>query len=54
MNELESTVITEETEKNQNNKNFGYILGRVFGAVIVGCLSSLAIATTVRLIAWIL
>lgn len=35
-------------------KDFGYILGRVFGMILVGCLASIAIATTIRLIMWIL
>lgn len=37
-----------------NNKDFGYILGRAFGLVIVGCFAAIAIATTVKLIMWIL
>lgn len=35
-------------------KDFGYILGRVFGAIVVGCVAAITIAATVRVIAWIL
>ena len=35
-------------------KDFGYMLGRAFGVIIVGCLASISIATTIRLIMWIL
>ena len=51
MNELETKATSEESKP---KKDFAYILGRAFGAIVVGCLSAIAIATTVRLIAWIL
>ena len=38
----------------KDNKDFGYMLGRAFGVIIVGCLAAIAIATTIRLIMWIL
>lgn len=41
-------------KEDKNAKDFGYMLGRVFGTIIVGCLAAIAIATTVRLIMWIL
>lgn len=41
-------------KEDKNPKDFSYMLGRVFGVIIVGCLAAIAIATTVRLIMWIL
>lgn len=36
------------------NKDLGYMLGRAFGVIIIGCFSAIAIATTIKLIMWIL
>ena len=38
----------------KDNKDLGYRLGRAFGVIIVGCLSAISIATTIKLIMWIL
>lgn len=43
-----------EDKNTKVTKDFGYMLGRVFGTIIVGCLAAIAIATTIRLIMWIL
>lgn len=36
------------------NKDFGYLLGRAFGFTLVGCLMAISIATTVKIVMWIL
>ena len=33
-------------EENKNRKDFSYILGRIFGSILVGCLTAITIATT--------
>ena len=38
----------------KKNKNFGYYLGQAFGIVLVGCLASISIALTYKIIMWIL
>lgn len=43
-----------EDKDTKHTKEFGYILGRAFGLCMVGCLMALSIATTVKLIMWIL
>lgn len=41
-------------DENVNKKDFSYIMGRAFGFVIVACLAAIAIASTIKLIMWIL
>ena len=38
----------------KEKKDFGYIVGHAFGLIIVTCLAAIAIATTVKVIMWIL
>ena len=38
----------------KKNKNFGYYLGQAFSIVLVGCLASISIALTYKIIMWIL
>ena len=38
----------------KKNKNFGYYLGPAFSIVLVGCLASISIALTYKIIMWIL
>lgn len=47
-------------EENRNNEtevdvdSAGYKIGAIFGYVIVACISSVVIALTIKLVAWIL
>ena len=38
----------------KKNKNFGYYLGQALGLVLVGCLSAICIALTVKIIMFIM
>ena len=38
----------------KKNKHFGYYLGQAFSIVLVGCLASISIALTYKIIMWIL
>ena len=38
----------------KKNKNFGYYLGQAVGIVLVGCISAIGIALTIKFILWIL
>ena len=38
----------------KKNKNFGYYLGQAFSIVLVGCLASISVALTYKIIMWIL
>ena len=38
----------------KKNKNFGYYLGQALGLVLVGCISAIGIALTIKIILWIL
>ena len=40
--------------KEENNKSLGYYLGQAFSIVLVGCLASISIALTYKIILWIL
>ena len=38
----------------KKNKNLGYYLGQAFSIVLVGCLATISIALTYKIIMWIL
>ena len=40
--------------KEENNKTLGYYLGQAVGIVLVGCLSAICIALTVKIIMFII
>ena len=40
--------------KEENNKSLGYYLGQALGLVLVGCLSAICIALTIKIIMFIL
>ena len=40
--------------KEENNKTLGYYLGQALGLVLVGCLSAICIALTVKIIMFIM
>ena len=40
--------------KEKNNKSLDYYLGQAVGIVLVGCISAICIALTVKFILWIL
>ena len=40
--------------KEENNKSLDYYLGQAVGIVLVGCISAICIALTVKFILWIL
>ena len=40
--------------KEENNKTLDYYLGQVVGIVLVGCISAIGIALTIKFILWIL
>ena len=40
--------------KEENNKTLGYYLGQAVGIVLVGCLSAICIALTVKIIMFIM
>ena len=41
-------------DENKKPKNLGYYLGQAFGIILVGCLSAISIACTIKVIMWIL
>ena len=41
-------------ERKNETKEFGYAMGRAFGVVLVGCLTAIIVATTVRIVMWII
>ena len=43
-----------DVKEGNKNKNFGYYLGQAFSIVLVGCLASISIALTYKIILWIL
>ena len=40
--------------KEENNRTLGYYLGQAVGIVLVGCISAIGIALTIKIILWIL
>ena len=40
--------------KEENNRTLGYYLGQAVGIVLVGCISAISIALTIKFILWIL
>ena len=40
--------------KEENNKTLGYYLGQAVGIVLVGCISAICIALTVKIIMFIM
>ena len=40
--------------KEENNKTLGYYLGQAVGIVLVGCLSAICIALTIKIIMFIM
>lgn len=38
----------------QETKSFGCFMGRIFGFVLVCCLMAITVATTIKIISWIL
>ena len=44
----------KNTNETQKSRDFGYIMGRMFGFVLTCCLMAIAITTTIRIISWIL
>lgn len=45
-----NNLVTEE----ENNKTLGYYLGQAVGIVLVGCLSAICIALTIKIIMFIM
>ena len=41
-------------DKDTRSQEFGYIMGRIVGFVLTCCLTAIIIATTIRVVAWIL
>ena len=40
--------------KEENNRTLGYYLGQAVGIILVGCISAIGIALTIKFILWIL